>query len=218
MGETAAAHGRELLEHGYSAEELVHDYGDLCQAITDLAYEQEAKIEVDEFRTLNRCLDNAIATAVTEFGYQRDEANSGRQATALNERLGYFAHELRNQLATAVLALSAIRAGNVGLGGATGSVLDRSLIGLRILIDRSLVEVRMSAGMPVQHTLFSLAEFIAEAKLAGGWRPTSGAACCLSPRWTRNWRSTPIATCCSPRWATCCRTPSSSPTPAAGSP
>ena len=167
MGETAAAHGRELLEHGYTVEELVHDYGDLCQAITDLAFEKDARIEVDEFRTLNRCLDNAIANAVTEFAYQRDSAVAGLQVVALNERLGYFAHELRNHLSTAVLALAVIRAGNVGLTGATGAVLDRSLVSLRSLIDRSLAEVRMTAGLPAQHTLFSLAEFITEVKLAG---------------------------------------------------
>jgi hypothetical protein len=46
-------------------------------------------------------------------------------------------------------------------------VLDRSLVGLKTLIDRSVAEVRMTAGMPVQHTLFSLADFIIEAKLAG---------------------------------------------------
>jgi len=46
--------------------------GDLCQAITDWAFELDAVIEIDEFRTGNRCLDNAIANAVTEFGYQRD--------------------------------------------------------------------------------------------------------------------------------------------------
>ena len=120
MGETAAAHGRELLEHGYTVEELVHDYGDLCQAITDLAFEKDARIEVNEFRTLNRCLDNAIANAVTEFAYQRDFEVAGLQSLALNERLGYFAHELRNHLSTAVLALAVIRAGNVGLSGATG--------------------------------------------------------------------------------------------------
>lgn len=167
MGETAAAHGRELLEHGYTVEELVHDYGDVCQAITDLAFELDARIEVDEFRTLNRCLDNAIATAVTEFAYQRDLAAADQQAAALNERLGYFAHELRNHLSTAVLALSVIRAGNVGLAGATGAVLDRSLVSLKALIDRSLAEVRMTEGMHVQHTLFPLADFIAEVKLAG---------------------------------------------------
>ena len=44
MGETAAAHGRELLEHGYTVEELVHDYGDLCQAIMEVAFEHAAPI------------------------------------------------------------------------------------------------------------------------------------------------------------------------------
>jgi signal transduction histidine kinase len=63
--------------------------------------------------------------------------------------------------------LAVIKAGNVGLTGATGAVLDRSLVGLRNLIDRSLAEVRMTAGLPVQHELFSLAEFIGEVKLAG---------------------------------------------------
>ncbi|MBA3563201.1 MAG: HAMP domain-containing histidine kinase [Gammaproteobacteria bacterium] len=166
IGETAAQHGRELLQHGFTVEQVVHDYGDLCQAVTDLAFEHNVPIEIDEFRTLNRCLDNAIAVAVTEFNYQRDFVAAGRQAHALNERLGFFAHELRNLLNTATLALTAIKAGNVGLGGATGAVLDRSLVGLRNLIDRSLTEVRMTAGVPVQNRLFSLADFIAEVKLS----------------------------------------------------
>ena len=72
VGKSAAQHGRELLQHGFTIEQVVHDYGDLCQSITDLAFEREAPIETDEFRTLNRCLDNAIADAVTEFNYQRD--------------------------------------------------------------------------------------------------------------------------------------------------
>lgn len=167
MGEAASEHGRELLMHGYTVEEVVHDYGDLCQAITDLAFDMDVEIKVDEFRTLNRCLDNAIATAVTEFGYQRDFVVADKQADALNVRLGYFAHELRNHLGTATLALAVIKAGNVGISGATGAVLDRSLVGLRNLIDRSLAEVRVTAGLPVHHQLFSLAEFIAEVKLAG---------------------------------------------------
>jgi signal transduction histidine kinase len=166
IGETAALHGRELYQHGFSVEQVVHDYGDLCQAITDLAFERNASIEIDEFRTLNRCLDNAIAVAVTEFGYQRDFMAADKQAHELNERLGFFAHELRNLINTATLALTAIKVGNVGLGGATGAVLDRSLVGLRNLIDRSLSEVRITAGLPTQRHLFSLAEFIAEVRLS----------------------------------------------------
>lgn len=166
IGESATLHGKELQAHGFTVEEVVHDYGDLCQAISDLAVETDAPIGVDEFRTLNRCLDNAIASAVTEFGYQRDFTVADKQTVALNERLGFFAHELRNQLCTATLALSIIKQGNVGLGGATGGVLDRALVGLSNLIDRSLAEVRMTAGMPVQHHLCSLADFIAEIKLS----------------------------------------------------
>jgi signal transduction histidine kinase len=166
IGESATLHGKELQAHGFTMEEVVHDYGDLCQAISDLAVETSAPIGVDEFRTLNRCLDNAIANAVTEFGYQRDFIVADKQTIALNERLGFFAHELRNQLCTATLALSIIKQGNVGLGGATGGVLDRALVGLSNLIDRSLAEVRMTAGMPIQHRLYSLADFIAETKLS----------------------------------------------------
>jgi hypothetical protein len=64
MGTSAAHHGRELMQQGVGIDQVVHDYGDLCQAITDMAFELGAPIDVDEFRTLNRCLDNAIAGAV----------------------------------------------------------------------------------------------------------------------------------------------------------
>ncbi len=41
-------------------------------------------------------------------------------------------------------------------------MLDRSLTGLRTLIDRSLTEVRVSAGVPAEKRLFPVADFIAE--------------------------------------------------------
>ena len=166
IGLAAARHGLELLKHGFTVDQVVHDYGDLCQAITDLAFERETAIEIDEFRTLNRCLDNAIADAVTEFAHQRDVLTTERDAQALNERLGFLAHELRNLIQTATLAVTAVKAGNVGLAGATGAVLDRSLIGLRNLIDRSLADVRVMAGMPARPALISMPEFIGELRIS----------------------------------------------------
>ena len=166
IGEAAALHGRELLSHGFTVDQVVHDYGDLCQAITDLAFEHEAPVSVDEFRTLNRCLDNAIAGAVMEFDHQRDLLVADKGVQALNERLGLLAHELRNLIHTATLAVTAIKAGNVGLAGATGAVLDRSLIGLRNLIDRSLADVRVTAGMPPRRHLIRLTDLIAEIKVS----------------------------------------------------
>ena len=166
IGTTAGLLGRELFLHGYTIDQVVRDYGDLCQEITALASQRGAPFAIDEFSTLNRCLDNAIAGAVTEYSYQRDFLVADKQIRALNERVGFFAHELRNHLNTATLAVSVIKSGNVGLSGATGAVLDRSLAGLRTLIERSLTEVRMTAGMIAQRQPFSLADFIAEVEHA----------------------------------------------------
>ena len=166
IGRTAVLHGRELSKQGFTVDHVVHDYGDLCQAITDLAFERGAQIKTDEFRTLNRCLDNGIADAVTEYSFQRTVLQEDGGVKALNEQLGFLAHELRNHLQTAILALTAIRAGSVGLTGATGAVLDRSLIGMRSLIDRSLADGRVAAGIPPRHTLISVARFVADIKIS----------------------------------------------------
>ena len=166
IGATAARHGRELLERGFTVEQVVHEYGDVCQAITDLAVERDAAVTLEEFRTLNRCLDNAIADAVTEYSYQQASVLDDRQERVLAERLGAIAHELRNHVHTAMLAVLALKTGSVGLTGSTAAVLDRSLIGLRTLIDRSLSEVRISAGLPPQHHLLPLAGFMAEVESA----------------------------------------------------
>ncbi|MEO8922847.1 MAG: hypothetical protein ABI330_08485 [Caldimonas sp.] len=89
---TATAHDKDLLDLGYSVDQVVHDYGDLCQAITDLAFERDAPFAVTEFRTLNRCLDNAIADAVTEFGFQRESNPAREQGAEDNQREGFLAH------------------------------------------------------------------------------------------------------------------------------
>ena len=45
---------------------------------------------------------------------------------------------------TAVIAFEVLKSGNVGVGGSTGAVLNRSLMGLRDLIARSLDEIRLT--------------------------------------------------------------------------
>jgi signal transduction histidine kinase len=159
---SAAQHGKDLLQLGLTVDQVVHDYGDLCQAITDLAVERDAPFQVDEFRTLNRCLDNAISDAVTEFSYQRDVISADATALESNKRMGFFAHELRNQLSTASLAFSAAKAGNLSLSGATGTILKKSLDALEKLISISIEEVRKNGPSDLTLATFSLAEFIAE--------------------------------------------------------
>ncbi len=162
MGVTATAHGKDLLTLGYSVDQVVHDYGDLCQAITDLAFERDAPFATSEFRTLNRCLDNAIADAVTEFSFQR-ESNLARQQNAEeNRRAGFLAHELRNSLATATNSVRALELSGMPMSGATGAILKRSLTAMGTLIARALDEVR--SGAPDQREAFTVASFIADAQ------------------------------------------------------
>ncbi|ATQ79080.1 histidine kinase [Massilia violaceinigra] len=159
---SAAQHGKDLLDLGLTVDQVVHDYGDLCQAITDLAVERDAPFHVDEFRTLNRCLDNAIAEAVLEFGFQKDALTADAHAYDTREKMGYFAHELRNLLGTASLAFSAAKQGSLGLGGATGTILERSLASLEKLITASLEDVRTLGLRDGVLDAFSLAELISE--------------------------------------------------------
>jgi signal transduction histidine kinase len=169
LGLAATLHGMELLDNGYTVEQVVRDYGDLCQSITDLAVEMDAVIENEEFKTLNCCLDNGIAEAVTEFSRRRERAIRDTGTQAFNEQLGQLAHELRNHISTATLAVAAIRTGNVGLTGATAKILDRSLISLKNLIDRSLADVRVTAGLPERHQLLSVAEILEEARFSASF-------------------------------------------------
>jgi signal transduction histidine kinase len=164
LGVTATAHGKQLLHLGYSVDQVVHDYGDLCQAITDLAVERDAPFSVDQFRTLNRCLDNAIADAVTEFVVQRDSNVALNHSTDVTQKLGFLAHELRNSLQTATMAFTALESGKLSIAGSTGAVLKRSLVALSALVTRSMVEVRTAAGEPHQNELFALSALIAEAR------------------------------------------------------
>ncbi len=164
MGVTATAHGKQLLQLGYSVDQVVHDYGDLCQAITDLAVERDAPFSVDQFRTLNRCLDNAIADAVTEFVIQHDANAAVQHSADVTQALGVLAHELRNSLQTATMAFTALESGKLSIAGSTGALLKRSLVTLSALVTRSLVEVRAAAGEPQKHELFALSSFVAEAR------------------------------------------------------
>jgi signal transduction histidine kinase len=168
VGTTAMSHGRDLQEYGFTLEQVVREYGDVCQAVTTLAFDTDAPITIDEFRTLNRCLDNAIAGAVTEYARHRAVARE-IAAEALNYRLGPLAHELRNHLHTATLVVAAIKLSNAGITGATGAVLDRSLLGMQSLIDRALSEVRVTARMPPRREVIVLATFLANVRTAASF-------------------------------------------------
>lgn len=140
IGRAATLLGEELLRLGHSVDQVVHHYGDVCQSVTDLAVKKNKVITTDEFRTLNRCLDEAVADAVTSFALLD-------QSTDLHQRLGKLTEEHGRLVDIALQTFAAIQTGNVGPAGATGTALVSTLQELRDLIDRALPEIRLLTGM-----------------------------------------------------------------------
>jgi signal transduction histidine kinase len=159
---SATNHGRELRALGFNISQVVHDYGDICQAITEVAVEQHVPITTEEFHTLNRCLDTAIAEAVTEHARITAESRSTEEV----ERSGQLAHEIRDILNTALLAFHTLKRGTVAINGSTGTVLGRSLMSLRDLVDNTLSDVRMAANIQRRERV-PVADFLSEIVIAG---------------------------------------------------
>jgi signal transduction histidine kinase len=147
ISQTALLHGHDLLGQGLTMSQVVHDYGDVCQSITELAVEERAPISTEDFGMLNGCLDSAIAGAVTQYGRERNQSTLDGETVRENERLGFFTHELKNLMHTAIIAFEIMKSGNVGVAGNTATVLHRSLLGARDLIARSLAEARLTQGI-----------------------------------------------------------------------
>ena len=55
---SAIMHGHDLLLQGFTVSQVVHDCGDVCQAITELPVELNAPISTDDFH--HGLLDDAI--------------------------------------------------------------------------------------------------------------------------------------------------------------
>jgi hypothetical protein len=144
LGQSAASHGTEMLHRGYRVDQVVHEYGDVCQAVTELAEELQFTIRPDEFRTLNQCLDNAIADAVTSYG-SAAQGVIKNQSDDLQVRLVHFSKEQHRLVEIASSAFGAIRAGNVGPSGATGNLLVHTLAELFHHGDRVLAVTALAA-------------------------------------------------------------------------
>jgi hypothetical protein len=134
----AARHGMEMLAHGAPLDWVVREYGDVCQAITQLAQRSKAVISTRDFEALNWCLDNAMASAVSEYAHQRELLASRESSETLHECLGRLADELRIPLAE----------GNLGA--------------LSKVIDRSLALIRLRSGMTACPETIAMADLVAE--------------------------------------------------------
>ena len=149
MENDARAHGGRLSGLGYTVSEVVHSYGDICQAVTQLAAEVDAPIASDDFGAFNHLLDEAIANALVEYEVQQ-EAAILRKGT---EREISLSLAFQDRLSIAIAASNALTMAAASTNGSMETLLDSSLLGLQILLERPL-ERRAGTGVLHRERVF----------------------------------------------------------------
>jgi hypothetical protein len=115
IGRGAALHGQDLLKFGFTIEQVVHDYGDVCQAVTELAVEFEAPVSVAEFHS-------------AWTGDRETDAPAGEGQCAWKD------DRLRRLVGGSIKLFELLRAGQVAPGGSTAMVLGKNLGKMRAML------------------------------------------------------------------------------------
>jgi signal transduction histidine kinase len=138
----ARTHGAQRYRAGFDLRSVVREYGVLRECLVDLAEEAgEGGFTFEEDRVLTRALGTAVADAAEQFAREH-EATLQRHAA---EHFGFLAHELRNPLGSARLALDLIAR---TAPGRHAQALDRALARVQQLLDETLVQAQVTTLGP----------------------------------------------------------------------
>jgi hypothetical protein len=67
IGRSAALHGHDLLNRGFTVGQVVHDYGDVCQSVTEIAVETNAPIVANGGRLYVRNLPGSGCVFIVDL-------------------------------------------------------------------------------------------------------------------------------------------------------
>lgn len=159
--DTASEHGEQRLRLGFSLDAVVREYGALRTAVVETAQAQGLKITFRELEVIFEATVTGIAQAVSEYSRQRD-AQLQRSA---NEHLAFLAHELRNPLSSALLALRVLQKNHlVPTEGRAGLALTQGLTQMNALLDHSLDLARISSGIELRREWTALGALLESAE------------------------------------------------------
>lgn len=137
----AKGHGQQRFQLGYDVAAVIREYGMLRDVLFQVIEEGGLTPTVRESRVLSKYISEAVADSATQYALERD-AELRKQAA---KHLSFLAHELRNPLASARLALSVLDRQGLLPKGRSADVITRSLQRVNELIDNALTETRLRA-------------------------------------------------------------------------
>lgn len=142
----AREHGEQRFRRGYPPSCLPLDYGTISETIGELAIENNLQLDARSYKLLNACIDKAIAHSITQYFTLSRESDDMEIA----EWVGSLGHELRNAVATALMAYEALRSGQVGIASRTSHVLERALRRVEMLVGQTLAAAHLRSGLEVK--------------------------------------------------------------------
>ena len=161
--DAAEDHGVQRLALGFSLDQVVREYGAMRTAMSSVATDAGVEISAGDSEVIFDCVINGIAGAVSEYSRQRD-AEMQRQAT---EHFAFIAHEIRNPLSSAVLAVAALQANQkLDPTDRTVNILDRALQLMQSLIDHSLRMARIGSGVDLNPEPIQIRTLLEDAQSA----------------------------------------------------
>lgn len=153
----AVEHGAQRLRLGFDVSQVVREYGLLHECVLRLAEEDQLVLSHREQQALAQWVNVGIADAIVEYIAQRD-AELRRKSS---EHLGFMAHELRNPIAAAILAVQRLRLNPAGASTAeTVDLLERNLRRTGALIDNALSQSSLELGGEPALTRLELKPFM----------------------------------------------------------
>jgi signal transduction histidine kinase len=159
----AEEHGAQRLRLHFDVAEVVREYGLLHDCIVEIARDANLSISLNEQQVLSRWLNSGVAEALGQYVKRRDEERD-RQTS---EHLGFMAHELRNPLSAARVAVQRLR-NNERAGPRATDLLERSLRRASDMIDNALSHASLKLGVDPKMERVALADLLRDVELDAG--------------------------------------------------
>jgi signal transduction histidine kinase len=171
VGKTpSAAHGTQRLRFGFDLVEVIREYEILTECILAEVNAVGGNIAIDAFKRVLRLLNAGRAEAVSAYISQRDI----EVTRAHSQHVAFIAHELRNPLLPASMALNLLKENARPEQEWALKMLTRSVAAFRELIDQTLITDRLEGEVqlrpePVELEAL-LRELMADARLVAEQR------------------------------------------------
>jgi signal transduction histidine kinase len=166
----SAAHGAQRLRVGFDLVEVIREYEILTECILEEAEAVGGNVTIAAFKRVQRLLNDGRAEAVSVYISQRD----CEVARAHSQHVAFMAHELRNPLIPAIMALNLLQKGARPEQEWALKLLNRSFATFRELIDQALITDRLEGEVQLRRELLNLEallrELIADARLTAEQR------------------------------------------------